>query len=105
MRGISEKELEKRLQALKHDSTVRSLLEILIDDCRELKEPWIPIDENTPRDRRIKIYDAGYEGQVIVQWNEYFRCFIDPRGHKYLNPTHYQELPEDPIIPINTNKD
>ena len=45
MRGISKKELEKRLQALKHDSTARSLLEILIDDCQELQEPWMTLEE------------------------------------------------------------
>ena len=91
MRGISE----ERLIDIFACYPLEAAEKIILQECQELQEPWIPIDENTPRDRQIKIYDAGY-GQVVVQWNAYFRCFTDPHGHKYLNPTHYQELPEPP---------
>lgn len=67
--------------------------DLLNDECTELN-PWQPI-ESAPKDRPIKIYDAGY-GQVVVNWSEFYTCFIDPHGHKYLNPTHWCELPEDP---------
>ena len=56
--------------------------------------PWHPI-ETAPKDRSVNIYDKGY-GQQKVQWNEFYKCFTDFHGHKYLNPTHWQELPEDP---------
>ena len=101
MRGILEDkaiEIGERIDSCKYLEC--SIEEWLRDECRELQEPWIPIEENTPRDRQIKIYDDGY-GQVVVQWNAYFRCFTDPHGHKYLNPTHYQELPADPVMPIH----
>ena len=96
MRGISE----ERLIDIFACYPLEAAEKIILQECQELQEPWMPIDENTPRDRQIKIYDAGY-GQVVVQWNAYFRCFTDPHGHKYLNPTHYQELPADPVMPIH----
>jgi len=101
MEGISKDELIQLQSSIfardNEDCTHAKLrmIQVLIDQCHELQEPWIPIDKNTPRDRQIKIYDVGY-GQVVVQWNAYFRCFTDPRGGKYLNPSHYQELPEPP---------
>ena len=96
MRGISE----ERLIDIFACYPLEAAEKIILQECQELQEPWIPVDENTPRDRQIKIYDDGY-GQVVVQWNAYFRCFTDPHGHKYLNPTHYQELPADPVMPIH----
>ena len=104
MRGISEERIiEKLRESYKSTELIYEsdcLNNLFKNECQELQEPWIPIDENTPRDRQIKIYDAGY-GQVVVQWNAYFRCFTDPHGHKYLNPTHYQELPAGPVMPIH----
>ena len=98
--GISKETLERLRNLSYQDREVVKTLSWLINThCKELNQ-WLPIDENTPKDRQIKIYDAGY-GQVVVQWNAYFRCFTDPRGGKYLNPSHYQELPEDPIMPIH----
>ena len=46
MRGISE----KRLKAILHNQVLtpktQSFIQYLIDDeCRELQEPWMPIDE------------------------------------------------------------
>ena len=101
MRGISEERLKEVAEDYPPDHRNHRMAKYLIaTECQELQEPWIPVDENTPRDRQIKIYDDGY-GQVVVQWNAYFRCFTDPHGHKYLNPTHYQELPADPVMPIH----
>ena len=96
--GISKKDLlELQASIFARDKGREDelrLLTIIIDQCKELNS-WLPIDENTPRNKPIKIYDSGY-GQVIVSWNAYFRCFTDPHGHKYLSPTHYQELPNEP---------
>ena len=103
MRGIPEERLKviAAMPASVFEAPASEIINYLIaKECHELQEPWIPVDENAPRDRQIKIYDAGY-GQVVVQWNAYFRCFTDPHGHKYLNPTHYQELPAGPVMPIH----
>ena len=103
MRGIPEERLKviAAMPASVFEAPASEIINYLIaKECHELQEPWIPVDENAPRDRQIKIYDDGY-GQVVVQWNAYFRCFTDPHGHKYLNPTHYQELPADPVMPIH----
>lgn len=91
MKGITEERLKQYLT-----TTIwchRTLAELL-KECTELN-PWKPIDESTPKDRPVNIYDKGY-GQQKVQWNEFYKCFTDFHGHKYLNPTHFCELPEDP---------
>lgn len=99
MRGISEEVLKIKLSEIKRstefqDGRWQMLVELSLL-CTELN-PWLPIDENTPKDMQIKIYDSGY-GQVIVSWNEFYRKFTDPHGHIYHHPTHYQELPEAPL--------
>ncbi len=91
-RGISEERLNEVLgvMSISHLSKL-----LLIAECAELNQ-WQPINENTPKDRLINIYDEGY-GQTIVTWNEFYKCFTDFHGHKYMQPTHWQEIPEDPL--------
>lgn len=99
MRGISE----ERLKKIAHDSRgsdgtnmpVLGLLDMLLSECKELNE-WKPIDENTPKDRKIMLF---YE-KCGIHTGE-FRC-----GHYLadanlcvpcnIKPTHWQELPEPP---------
>ena len=54
----------------------------------DLPEGWQPIDENTPKDRHVLLYG----GHVPC-----CQMFV---GHANANwswePTHWQELPEDP---------
>lgn len=59
--GISKEYLEgKLLQAKKYnDVHLIDLLKYLISQCKEL-DPWLPIDENTPKDRMILIWDDNY---------------------------------------------
>lgn len=96
MRGITEERLNAILQqpsTRRNDELRLFLLYLINNECTELN-PWQPI-ETAPKDRSVNIYDKGY-GQQKVQWNEFYKCFTDFHGHKYLNPTHWQELPEDP---------
>lgn len=68
------------------DLTSHELLEILLRECAEL-DPWIPIDENTPKDRQLLLN------------GEFYQCtgpeWVDD-GNRIMHPTHYQELPDDP---------
>lgn len=70
MRGISEEWL-KRLANQIHDAddsnfAVLSLLDLLIAECKELNH-WLPIDENTPREKDLLLTNKsifnceGYE--------------------------------------------
>lgn len=71
--------------------TANDLLRVLINECTELN-PWLPIDENTPKDRLILLFDIS-RGVIIGQWYD---------GHWVSSMiimhdvTHWQELPGDP---------
>ena len=78
MRGIPEERLKviAAMPASVFEAPASEIINYLIaKECHELQEPWIPVDENTPRDRQIKIYDAGY-----VYWTPY-----TPEAWKELN--------------------
>lgn len=57
MRGITEEQLIAYAEMTDHPHTLDALNELL-DNCKEIN-PWLPIDENTPRDRYILLY-CGY---------------------------------------------
>jgi len=99
--GISKEYIEgKLLQAKKYnDVHLIDLLKYLISQCTEL-DPWIPIDENTPKDRELLMFTRDL-GQLKGSWANYpFRAphvshWQDNRG-VIIYPTHYKLLPEDP---------
>lgn len=68
----------------------------IISECKEL-DPWLPIDENTPKDRNILLL---VDNQCVQgYWSVYHWCSEFPSqfdGMYGLNPTHWQELPPDP---------
>lgn len=74
------------------DLTSHELLEILLRECAEL-DPWIPIDENTPKDRQLLLNGEFY--QCTGQWCDIITEWVDD-GNRIMHPTHYQELPDDP---------
>jgi len=86
MRGITEEKLLK-LRTKYKSNIVNKLIDYLIKECTELNT-WQPIDENTPKDRHVLLYG----GHVPC-----CQMFV---GHANANwswePTHWQELPEDP---------
>lgn len=92
MEGMTKKRLLE-IANQTHDSddtnhVVLSLLDYLLSECKELN-PWLPIDENTPRDRELWLYwkstgnmECGFYNHMCGQGSY---------------PTHYQELPETPL--------
>lgn len=79
MRGITE----ERLRELIEDSSCPVTMGYLIHECTELK-PWQTI-ESAPKDRDVLWYLPEF-GKVIDFWG----------GIESNDPTHWQELPEDP---------
>ncbi len=79
-----------RLQRQYSGSANQAIFEWLIKkECKELN-PWMPIDENTPKDKQFLLYvDKGpvigrqFVGEIRFNW--------------IYAPTHYRELPEDPV--------
>jgi hypothetical protein len=99
MKGISEKRLKILLNRAIETSdggSVRAYIYLLERECKELN-PWMPIDENTPKDRGVLGYvpykDGGYKS--IIGWGCFFECWVSDCGDP-IEPTHWQELPEDP---------
>jgi len=91
--GISKNSLEEKLlQAKKYnDVHLIDLLKYLISQCTEL-DPWIPIDENTPKDREILLYWPMFINlEKTVLWKIY-----NPADWGMYKPTHYKLLQEDP---------
>lgn len=86
MRGITEERL-KEIKEKMPDGKSKLFVHALITQCTELNA-WQRIDENTPNDRHVLLYG----GHVPC-----CQMFV---GHANANwswePTHWQELPEDP---------
>ena len=95
MIGISK----ESLLALREHCQCQSDLELynyLLTKCQELNQ-WMPI-ETAPRDGRyLRLYDGL--SQIDGRWFSYSES-LDPGfwagNDMSLDPTHWQELPEDP---------
>lgn len=68
---------------------------LLGEECKEL-DPWLPIDESTPKDRELILITEEC-GKVVGKW------FEPPSNNGWwtancrpVTPTHYKELPKDP---------
>lgn len=89
MRGISEERLKDIGDQMDSCRYIEgSLKDWLLDECEEIN-PWLPIDENTPKDRELWLYwkstghiECGFYNHMCGQGSY---------------PTHYQELPDDPV--------
>lgn len=92
--GISKETIKNHIERLSgcsryHDRAVElSFCYKLLRECAEL-DPWLPIDENTPKDKTLllayKLADGTWykwAGFVNSCWN--------------LPPTHYKLLLDDP---------
>lgn len=98
MEGISKERLTELLSKLERKISDQSqieykLLDSLIEyECKEL-DLWLLIDENTPNDRPILLFYPESNNQ-----NEFKRVdFYNGKSELCVNPTHYKELPKDPI--------
>ena len=88
MRGITEERLKDLFKEY-------SFIGFILAECTDLNA-WQPIDENTPKDKYILVYDPGY-GQLVVIWLEFYNVWMTVFGRKLTQPpTHWRELPEDP---------
>lgn len=99
MRGISEELLKATYQALlndfrarPNDSGIKACLEGLMARCTELN-PWLPIDENTPKDKELfLVCELGR----VIGYIDSQSGIARANAIGVVNPTHYQELPDDP---------
>ncbi len=95
MRGISEERLIEILNSYPSYRDERIVIEEILTECSELNE-FKPIDDSTPKDRRVMLYYKNYGvrtgsfmfGHYLVDTGLSVPCNI--------KPTPYQELPEPP---------
>lgn len=93
--GISKERLKELLKHFDRPYCMAefTLISNLINECTELN-PWMPIDENAPKDRPLLLKancGVAVEGSFNGwNWEEHLL-------HTEIRPTHYQELPEDPV--------
>lgn len=116
MRGISEEVLKIKLSEIKRstefqDGRWQMLVELSLL-CTELN-PWLPIDEDTPKDRLLllyyparyndddfdmpKIQSVGYWSHPLGIWVCDLKYCWGEEKSRLVQPTHYQELPEAPL--------
>lgn len=109
MRGISEENLIACREDKLVNETAVKIIDALLGCCKELNE-WKPIGENTPKDRKIMVYNK-VTGAYITRFSDGEYPFFgwtelngigaideDVLGATihYPHPTHWQELPEPP---------
>lgn len=103
--GISKENLEKKLieyhrlhckqpdQA--HSNGMIDMIELLIDDCKEL-DPWLPIAD-APKDQEIigLVMYGGEKCKKIIRYGHILKCWVDDLGDP-VDAIQYKLLPEDP---------
>ena len=103
MKGISEERLTQLLGEAYAEYEELFIYNLLNTECVELN-PWQPMTgqawnniESAPKDREILVFAPSYDGlRSLRQISKYHPdagyCIDELR-----NPTHWQELPPDPI--------
>ena len=107
MRGISEERLLD-FDPWQHENQ-QDLLNAILAKCHELN-PWLPIDENTPKDIRLLLFYGNDSGVMVTGIRRKIKTrrsyvFVPDGSHPFPSdkptcdrtPTHYQELPDDPV--------
>ena len=107
MRSISEKKL-KDLYRKNHSKIETSFMKEFfygkcaalsdaICECKELQEPWIPVDENAPKDRFILCWIDDLQSKYILKFSTIRNTWLDQGLRPFMKPDLYQELPDDPV--------
>jgi len=95
--GISKEKIQNLIEygitTGQLDSDI-DLLKALLDLCAEL-DPWMTVDENTPKDKYILIFDYMVKSQVVAKFDDKIGMYLD-RNRVAVYATHYKLLPEDP---------
>ena len=106
MRGIPEELLNKKYASLTNEVYLfnagrHEMLKELMQECKELQEPWIPVDENAPKDRFILCWIDDLQKKYILKFSTIRNTWLDQGLRTFMEPDLYQELPDDPVMPIH----
>ncbi len=95
--GISKETIENHIDRLYrcngyHDREVElSFCYTLLSECTEL-DPWMPIDENTPKDCKTLLLKLG-TFRCVGCWSKDHNSWLD-HCFRPFTPTHYKLLPK-----------
>jgi len=96
MRGISEEKLKEIRDGFMHQNREYScLVSSIIAECKELN-PWLPIGENTPKDKPLLLYFPDKFMRIGSYQSDYKFGYWDSFYQGINYPTHYQELTAAP---------
>ena len=102
MKGISKDELIEVRKGLLSEGLNTDVIDALITlKVKELQEPWIPVDENAPKDRFILCFIDDLQSKYILKFSTIRNTWLDQGLRPFMEPDLYQELPDDPIMPIH----
>ena len=102
MKGISKKRLEEIAEDYPPDHRNHRMAKYLIaTECQELQEPWIPVDENAPKDRFILCWIDDLQSKYILKFSTIRNTWLGQDLRTFMEPDLYQELPDDPVMPIH----
>ena len=108
MEGVSKQYLKHSIVSIEDapiDDAIKSafaiLVEKLIAECQELQEPWIPVDGNTPKDRFLLCWIDDLQSKYILKFSTIRNTWLDQGLRPFMEPDLYQELPDDPVMPIH----
>ena len=100
MRGIPEERLKviAAMPASVFEAPASEIINYLIaKECHELQEPWIPVDENAPKDRFILCWIDDLQSKYILKFSTIRNTWLDQGLRPFMKPDLYQELPDDPV--------
>ena len=92
--GISKERLIEIKQSLPYGQARLNLDRLIKAECKEL-DPWLPIDENTPKDRKLLFLfencyiSSGYWDATYDSWETVMDVHIESLSGKI---THYKLL-------------
>ena len=92
--GISKEDL-LRLKETMPDGQSKLFIHLLIKKCTEL-DHWLPVDESTPKNRKLILYISDNKSTFTGRFNTSKREWVLEGVLRSVIPTHWKELPEDP---------
>lgn len=98
MRGISEErllELISRVQDPLVQYRELMTLRVMLGACTELN-PWMPIDENTPKDKQVLLFYPGHKCPSGYLENHVAAMKYNELATIRYKPTHWMHIPNEP---------
>lgn len=98
MRGISEERLIELVSLIPEPAEKFHeflILSALLNQCTELNT-WVPIDENTPKDKQVLLFYPGHKCPSGYLENHVAAMKYNELATIRYKPTHWMHIPNEP---------